>query len=280
MRLISFERSGLRGCGLLDPENGIHAVAGLDDLAALIARPDWRDAAKAALAAPAIATIDDPDIKLLPPITNPGKIFCVGLNYADHMQETGRAPVGHPTLFVRFPDSLVGHEAAIVCPKNSQEFDYEGELAVIIGKTCRHVAEQDALDAVLGYACFNDGSARDWQYHTSQFTPGKNFPASGGFGPWIVTADEIPNPQALRLQTRLNGQVVQESGTDKMIFSVARVIAYISGFTALRPGDVIATGTPAGVGSKRTPPLFMRPGDNVEVEISKIGTLRNRLAAE
>lgn len=241
---------------------------------------DWRKRADEALAHDPVLRIGDPGLVLLPPIMNPGKIICVGLNYDDHRKETGRAVVDHPTLFTRFADTLVGHDTAIVAPKNSDQLDYEGELAVIIGKTARHIAEESALDHVAGYACFNDGSVRDWQYQTSQFTPGKNFPRSGAFGPWMVTADEIPDPQALELTLRLNGAVMQQTTTDKMIFPVVRIIAYISAFTELAPGDVIATGTPAGVGSKRVPPVFLKPGDSVEVEISGIGTLRNPLTGE
>jgi 2-keto-4-pentenoate hydratase/2-oxohepta-3-ene-1,7-dioic acid hydratase in catechol pathway len=220
------------------------------------------------------------DITFLPPIPDPDKIVCIGLNYDEHRKETGRDKTSHPTLFTRFADTQVGHGQAIVKPKVSDQLDYEGELAVIIGKAGRHVSREKALEHVAGYSCYHDGSVRDWQYQTTQFVPGKNFPATGGFGPWMVTADEIPDPQKLMLSTRLNGKEVQRSGTDVMIFPIRELIAYITTFTELRPGDVIPTGTPSGVGSKRNPPLFMKPGDVAEVEISGIGTLKNPIIGE
>ncbi|MBM3540882.1 MAG: fumarylacetoacetate hydrolase family protein [Alphaproteobacteria bacterium] len=226
-----------------------------------------------------------PDVKLadivyLPPVPDPDKIICIGLNYDDHRKETGREKTAYPTLFTRFADTQVGHGQAMVKPKSSDKLDYEGELAVIIGKRGRHVPKERALDHVAGYSCYHDGSVRDWQFHTSQFVPGKNFPATGGFGPWMVTADEIPDPTKLTLVTRLNGQEVQRAGTDLMIFPIPELIAYITTFTELAPGDVIPTGTPAGVGSKRTPPLFMKPGDIAEVDISNVGVLKNAIIGE
>lgn len=226
-----------------------------------------------------------PDVKLadivyLPPVPDPDKIICIGLNYDDHRKETGREKTSYPTLFTRFADTQVGHGQAMVKPKSSDKLDYEGELAVIIGKRGRHVPKERALDYVAGYSCYHDGSVRDWQFHTSQFVPGKNFPATGGFGPWMVTADEIPDPTKLTLVTRLNGQEVQRAGTDLMIFPIPELIAYITTFTELAPGDVIPTGTPAGVGSKRTPPLFMKPGDIAEVDISNVGVLKNAIIGE
>jgi 2-keto-4-pentenoate hydratase/2-oxohepta-3-ene-1,7-dioic acid hydratase in catechol pathway len=217
----------------------------------------------------------DADGPLLPLIADPGKILCIGLNYEMHRQETGRAESAQPTVFTRFGSSQVGHNQPMVKPKESDKFDYEGELAVIIGKRGRRVSEGDALGIIAGYSCFNDGSVRDWQRHTSQFTPGKNFAASGAFGPCLVTADEIPDPTRLSLYTRLNGNVMQETTTDHMIFDIPRLIAYISTWTELLPGDVIATGTPGGVGAARDPQVFMKPGDVVEVDISGVGVLRN-----
>lgn len=219
-------------------------------------------------------------MRLLPPITNPDKILCVGVNYDDHRKETGRDKSEKPVIFTRFADTQVGHGSALVRPRSSERFDYEGELAVVIGRPGRHIPESAALAHIAGYACYNDGSVRDWQRHTHQFTPGKNFPGSGGFGPWLVTADEVPDPFALTLTTRLNGQEVQKATTDLMIFDLKQLIAYISGFTKLNPGDVIITGTPGGVGDKRNPPLYMKPGDVAEVEISGIGLLRNPVIAE
>ncbi len=217
------------------------------------------------------------DVTFLPLIANPGKIICVGLNYKAHREETGRKPTDNPALFVRFPDSQTAHGDVMVKPKNSVEFDYEGELAIVIGKSGRHIAEKDAFSIIAGYSCYNDGSVRDWQYHTMQWTPGKNYPKTGSFGPWMVTKDEIPDVNKLTLKTRLNGQQVQETGIDLMLFPIPVLINYITTFTQLNPGDVISTGTPGGVGVKRTPQLFMKSGDTVEVEISSIGILQNKV---
>ncbi|WP_028136941.1 fumarylacetoacetate hydrolase family protein [Bradyrhizobium japonicum] len=219
-------------------------------------------------------------ITFLPVIPDPGKIICVGLNYRDHVVETGRTVTEKPALFARFACSQVGHLRPIVKPKVSDDFDYEGELALVIGKQGRHIPAGRALGHVAGYSCYNEGSVRDWQRHTSQFLPGKTFAESGSFGPWLVTADEIPDPSKLSLQTRLNGTVVQDTTTDLLITAIPELIAYISTICPLDPGDVIVTGTPGGVGARRTPPLWMRPGDTVEVEISGIGILRNTVIAE
>jgi 2-keto-4-pentenoate hydratase/2-oxohepta-3-ene-1,7-dioic acid hydratase in catechol pathway len=219
-------------------------------------------------------------VTLLPPLTNPGKIFCIGHNYESHRQETGRAKVEHPSVFLRFADTLLAHGQPIVRPRVSEHLDFEGELALVIGKAGRRIAETDALSHVFGYACFNEASIRDWQWHTSQFTPGKNFPATGAFGPWLVTPDVIADLASLRVTTRLNGQVVQDQPIGDMIFPIPRLIAYLSAFTPLAPGDVIVTGTPGGVGAKRTPPLWMKPGDVVEVEIGPMGVLQNSIVEE
>jgi 2-keto-4-pentenoate hydratase/2-oxohepta-3-ene-1,7-dioic acid hydratase in catechol pathway len=219
------------------------------------------------------------DITLMEPIPEPHAIFCVGLNYRKHAEETGNRLPEKPILFPRWPASHVAHGQPMIAPKESEMFDFEGELAVIMGRTARRVSEDDALDHVAGYSCYNDGSIRDWQRHTSQFLPGKNFYHSGAFGPWMVTADEIPDPADLHLETRLNGETVQSEGVSDLIFNVPQLIAYISTMTELRPGDVIVTGTPSGVGLARTPPLWMKPGDTVEVEISKIGVLSNPIEA-
>ncbi len=220
------------------------------------------------------------DVVFRPVIPRPGKIVCVGLNYEDHRVETGREPSGYPVLFPRYADSQVGHAQPMIVPRNSDKYDYEGELAVIMGKTARHVSREDALSTIAGYSCYNDGSIRDFQGHTHQFLPGKNFPATGAFGPWMVTADEIPDPTQLTLTTRLNGEQMQHANTDQLIFNIPYLISYISSFMPLRPGDVIITGTPGGVGFKRKPPVYMKDGDTVEVEISGIGTLRNPLKNE
>ncbi|WP_282609414.1 fumarylacetoacetate hydrolase family protein [Pelagibius sp. Alg239-R121] len=219
-------------------------------------------------------------VTLAPVITDPDKIVCVGLNYHDHIKETGRTVTENPVLFSRYAGSQVGHGEPMIKPLESDKFDYEGELAVIMGKTGRRISEAEALSYVAGYACYNEGSVRDWQRHTHQFLPGKTFAGTGAFGPWMVTADEIPDPSALTLTTRLNGEVVQHSACDLMIASVPRLISYISTILPLLPGDVIVSGTPGGVGAKRNPPLWMRDGDSVEVEISSIGCLVNPVVAE
>ncbi len=275
MKLVSFAWKGRESFG---------AVVG-DEIADLgsPACPDLKAALVAGLPAVVPATaprIALSQVALLPVVPNPGKIFCVGLNYLEHREETGRAATAHPTIFTRFADTQVAHGAPLVCPRESAMFDYEGELAVIIGRGGRRISEAVAMRHVAGYACYNDGSVRDWQNHTAQFTPGKNFPGSGGFGPWMVTPDEIADLDAVTVTTRLNGQVVQHAAVDQMIFSIPRVIAYLSAFTVLSPGDVISTGTPGGVGAKRTPPLWMKPGDTVEVDISGVGVLRNPVTAD
>jgi len=220
------------------------------------------------------------EVTLLPVIPDPDKIFCVGINYHSHRQETGRQETLYPTIFTRYANTQVGHLGALIKPRVSDAFDFEAELAVIIGKPARHVSKERALDYIAGYSCYHDGSVRDWQRHTSQFTPGKNFPRTGGFGPWLVTADEIPDPSELTVVMRLNGHEMQHATTDLMIFGVPTLINYITTFTELVPGDVIATGTPGGVGFARNPQLFMKPGDVAEVEITGIGVLRNPVKAE
>ena len=218
--------------------------------------------------------------RFLPVIPNPEKILCIGLNYEGHRVETNSPQSSHPQVFCRFNDSLTAHDDVMIRPAGNDALDYEGELAIVIGRNARRVSEDQALDVVAGYTCFNDGSVRDWQKHASQFTPGKNFPMTGALGPWLVTADEIPDPARLRLRTQLNGKVMQEDSTANLLFSVPRVISYCSQFTQLRPGDVIATGTPSGVGYRRQPPVFMQPGDVVEVDIESIGVLRNHVRDE
>jgi 2-keto-4-pentenoate hydratase/2-oxohepta-3-ene-1,7-dioic acid hydratase in catechol pathway len=219
------------------------------------------------------------DVTLLPPITAPDKIVCIGLNYRAHAAEAGLKVPEHPSLFLRLANTLVPHCGALVRPSVSSAMDYEGELAVVIGRGGHHIAAAAALDHVAGYACFNDGSLRDYQRQHS-VTVGKNFLATAGFGPWLVTSDEIPDPSQLTLTTRLNGAEVQRGETADMIFSVPQIVSYVSAFTRLEPGDVISTGTPPGVGMARHPPLWLKPGDIVEVEISRIGVLRNAVISE
>lgn len=220
------------------------------------------------------------EIQFLPVIPAPGKIFCVGHNYEEHRIETARDKTQHPLLFMRVAESQTAHMQPILLPPESTQLDYEGEIAVVIGKTGRRIREEDAWDHVAGYSAYNDGSIRDWQRHTLQFTAGKNFSATGAFGPWLVTRDEIADGAELTLETRLNGEVMQHTTTASMIFPIPVLINYISAFTTLQPGDVIVTGTPGGVGAKRNPPVWMNPGDSVEIEVSQVGILTNTVAAE
>lgn len=216
--------------------------------------------------------------EFLPVVPYPAGIYCAGLNYHSHVSETGNSAPKDPRFFIRVPSSMIGHGANLIRPKASTHFDFEGELAVIIGKRGRHIAESDALDYIAGYTCFMDGSVRDWQKHTT--TSGKNFHATGPLGPWMVTADEVPDPTALTLVTRLNGTEMQRSTTDLLIYTIPVMIHYLSTMTFLEPGDIIATGTPEGVGHKRNPQLWMKDGDVIEVEISSIGALRNTVTDE
>ena len=218
------------------------------------------------------------DIKWLPVIPNPEKILCAGINYRSHAAETGREVPKQPSMFIRLANTLAAHDGEMIRPSVSQSFDFEGELAVVIGRAGRHIPVERALDHVAGYTCFVDGSVRDYQKFS--VTSGKKFPATGPLGPWIVTSDEIADPSRLTLVTRLNGQEVQKSSTDLLIHAVPQIIAFCSDFTPLTPGDVIATGTPEGVGHRRNPPLWMKPGDVLEVEISRIGTLHSRVVDE
>jgi 2-keto-4-pentenoate hydratase/2-oxohepta-3-ene-1,7-dioic acid hydratase in catechol pathway len=219
-------------------------------------------------------------LRFAPVIPNPARIICVGINYLEHIHEMGRERPDYPTLFTRFPDTLVGHGEPVVCPRLSTQYDYEGELAIVIGKPARYVSAAEALNYVAGYTCFLDGSVRDWQRHTTQFIPGKNFPATGGCGPWLVTTDEIPDPARLELKTRVNGEVLQSAPVSDLCFDVGCIIEYCSSFCVLNPGDIIATGTPSGVGFARTPPRWLKSGDVVEVEISGIGILRHSVINE
>jgi 2-keto-4-pentenoate hydratase/2-oxohepta-3-ene-1,7-dioic acid hydratase in catechol pathway len=219
-------------------------------------------------------------IGFLPPIPRPERIFCIGMNYAEHIREMGREPPEYPAMFIRFPDSLVGHGEALVRPRVSREYDFEGELAVIIGRAARHVAREQALDHVAGYTILMDGSVRDYQRHTTQYTAGKNFTASGAMGPWLVTADEIPDPRRLSLETWVSGEKMQAGELSDLCIDVPAVISYLSQICELKPGDVISTGTPSGVGYARDPQRWLVPGDTVEVRISGIGSLVNPVVEE
>ena len=283
MRLASYQHAGKASYGAVTDGGiidlgGRLAASGHATLRQFLAAGD-RSAAQELVASKG-ADIGLSDVALAPVIPDPDKIICVGMNYHEHVAEIGRTVTEKPALFARFAGSQVGHLQPMIKPAVSDAFDYEGELAVVIGKAGRHINAEHALEHVAGYACYNEGSIRDWQRHTSQFLAGKTFAGTGAFGPWLVTSDEIKDPAKLTLETRLNGKRVQHTTTDKLITGIADLIAYCSAILPLLPGDVIVTGTPGGVGLKRTPPLFMKPGDTVEVEISGIGILCNPVVAE
>lgn len=280
MKLISFARLGTTGFGAA-VDGGIVDLSGIDGVS------DLRSALEADILDDLSGYVDGraadlsmAEVQFLPVVPNPSKILCIGLNYLKHKQETGRPDVDHPTVFTRFADSQVGHLQSLVKPAATDRFDFEGEMAIVIGKGGRNIAEGSAFDHIAGYACYNDGSVRDWQRHTTQFTPGKNFPATGAFGPFLVTTDEVGDYTKLSIQTRLNGEVVQDASLSDLLFPVETLVSYCSTFTSLAPGDVIVTGTPGGVGDRRTPPLYMEPGDSVEVEVSGLGVLRNSVVDE
>lgn len=221
------------------------------------------------------------DAKLLPAVPHPGKIVCLGLNYADHAAEGGHNKPEYPSFFLRVATSLAAHGQPLLRPRVSDKFDYEAELAVIIGKRGRNLREQDALEVVAGYTCFNDGSLRDYQRKTSQWTIGKNFDRTGPLGPWVVPASELPPGAAgLKIESRLNGQVMQSSNTDHMLFTVVQTLCLLTEVMTLEPGDVIAMGTPSGVGYARKPPVFMKAGDRIEIEIERLGVLSNTIEDE
>ncbi len=226
------------------------------------------------------AGLAEATVNFLPVIPRPDKVLCVGVNYRPHIEEMGREVPDKPVVFVRFAASQVGHRRPIIRPRVSEKFDFEGELAVVIGRRARHVARADAYDYIAGYTCFMDGSVRDWQRHTMQFTPGKNFHRSGSMGPYLVTRDEVRDERNLALETRVNGDVMQAGRVDELVFDVPTLIEYCSTFAELVPGDVMATGTPGGVGAARKPPVWLRDGDRVEVEIGGIGCLINQVCEE
>ena len=218
--------------------------------------------------------------RVIAPLSDLARIVCIGLNYRAHAAESGLDEPTKPVVFYRTRESLVGPDETMLVPAESERLDWEGELAVVIGKPGRRIAEADAMAHIMGYCCLNDGSVRDWQHHTSQYSPGKNFDASGAIGPWIATADEVGAPDEMQLTTRLNGTVVQDSPVSDLIFNVPQLIAYVSSFMALRTGDIISTGTPSGVGAARKPPQFLTAGDRVEITISGVGQLANPVAAD
>lgn len=281
MKIVAYQSKDAAGYGVLRDGGIVPAGAALTQryptIRALLEAQALPALADAVAGQPATVALND--VTLLAPVADPQKIFCVGLNYKSHVAETKRPDAEHPAIFVRFADSLTSHEGVFACPAATSKFDFEGELAIVIGKGGRNIAQADAFSHIAGYACFNDGTARDWQRHTHQWTPGKNFAQTGAFGPALVTADEIADINQLTLTTRLNGAVMQQASLADLIFPIPQIIAYLSAFTALNPGDVIATGTPGGVGDRREPPLYMKEGDVVEVEISQVGLLRNVVSA-
>lgn len=282
MKLISFLLHNIAHYGIVQGDKVLNLSpilgAQAPDLKTLIAKKLLGEANKALQKH--TPDLNYADLHLLPVIPNPNKIICVGLNYGEHVRETGRELTENPALFVRMSESQVGHGQDIVRPPESHRLDYEGEIAIVIGEGGRRISEANSWKHIFGYACYNDGSIRDWQVSTTQWTAGKNFWRTGGFGPWMVTADEIQPNQKMSLVTRLNGQEMQRATTDMMIHSIPRQIAYISTFIPLEPGDVIVTGTPGGVGNKRNPQVFMKPGDVVEIEVDAIGILRNTIRDE
>ncbi|HSG65314.1 MAG TPA: fumarylacetoacetate hydrolase family protein [Gammaproteobacteria bacterium] len=281
MRLISFEYQGTAGYGLARDGGVVAAGRRLGgrygDLKSVLAAGALSELHELERVAP---DLDLAEIVQLPVIPNAAKILCVGINYLSHIKETGRDVPKYPVLFTRFADTFVGHEQPIVRPRVSTDLDYEGELAVIIGKPGRHIEREHALEHVAGYTCCNEGSVRDYQYHTIQFTAGKNFFHSGSLGPWLLTTDEQPDPTRFHLQTRINGTVLQDAPVSDLCFDIPQLIEYCSIWTPLGAGDIIVTGTPGGVGRVRKPPIWMRPGDVVEIDIRGIGTLRNTIVDE
>ncbi len=280
MKIASFETDGRRTYGVVKGDAIVEASSGFRER-----HPDLRSV----LAADALAelagdadgeSIDVALIDYLPTIPNPDKVICVGINYRPHLEEMGHTPPDHPVIFVRFAGSQTGHEQPIVRSRATEQFDFEGELGVIIGRAARYVSRDAAFEYIAGYTCFMDGTARDWQKHTTQFTPGKNFHLSGAMGPTLVSRDEVPDVTALTLQTRVNGVVMQEGRLSELIFDIPTLIEYLSIFTELLPGDVIATGTPGGVGAARTPPVWLADGDEVAVDIAGIGVLVNQVRAD
>ena len=287
MRLAAFEHQGTARLGLVEGDSVIDLADAAPDLprdlvgliragtaafeaagkAGRISRPGARHALKG--------------LKFLPPIANPGKIICLGLNYADHAAEGGHAKPEYPSFFMRCTTSLAAHGEALLRPLCSEKFDYEAELVAVVGRRARHVRKEDAFAYIAGYSCFNDGSIRDYQRKTSQWTIGKNFDKTGGFGPWFVTSDELPPGAAgLTIQSRLNGQVMQHANTSHMLVPVAETVELLTECLTLEPGDLLVMGTPAGVGHARKPPVWMKAGDTIEIEIEKIGVLSNTIADE
>lgn len=281
MKFVSYRRQGASSFGILLEEGIVdlpRRLAGAKDLASLLASPAQLDEARSLAASKADFALSD--VALDPVIPRPGKVICVGINFVDHAAEAGRTVGTYPVIFQRYAESLVAHGAPLLRPRVSQQFDFEAELAVVIGKGGAHIAPEDAMDHVAGYTCFNDASVRDWQFHTHQYGMGKNFRATGSLGPWLVTADEIPDYRQLSVQGLLNGERLQQGRLADLAFDIPNLIAYVSQALDWQPGDILATGTPSGIGFKRKPPIFLQPGDTFEVAIPGVGTLSNPVADE
>lgn len=280
MRALSFMTNGRPSYGFIRDgavfEAGEEFRRRFQDLRATLEGDALGDLARDADSVP----LESDAVSFLPPVPNPDKIFCIGVNYRPHLEEMGREPSGYPTVFLRTPGSLVGHDRPIVRPGASVSLDYEGEIAFVVGRRGRHIRREDAYSHIAALSAFMDGSVREFQRHTSQFTPGKNFAASGAMGPWLVTPDEWPDPSRISLETRVNGTPVQHGRLEELIFDLPALVEYLSTFAELLPGDVIATGTPGGVGAARTPPAWLTPGDVVEVDIAGLACLRNAVRAE
>jgi len=278
LKLVSFEVNGESAYGAVVDDR----IVRFDTLPGAAANLKTAITASGDLPWPTMPTKGDlalDSVRLLPVIPKPGKIICVATNFREWSPGDKPDPE-YPLVFTRFAESMTGHGQPLIRPAVSKKFDFEGELAVVIGKPGHKIPRDRAMEHVAGYSCLNDGSVRDWQKHTTQFTPGKNFFQSGSVGPWLITVDEVPDVKALTLRTRVNGVVKQEIALARMIFDIPWLISYFSSFTPLAPGDVIATGTPSGFGSTRTPPEFLRSGDVIEVEIEGVGTLINPVRDE
>ena len=278
MKLMCYRVAGVPTIGSVTEDGVVDVSTAASEFAAVLAPAGIAAARVLTNEREAVHALDD--VQPLLPIAPGARVFCVGQNYVEHIREMGYEIPEYPSIFMRTHESFAPTGAAIVKPRVSDHFDYEGELTVVIGRLARHVVEADALDCVAGYTIMNDGSVRDWQRRVAQVAPGKNFDCSGALGPWVATADEITDPAALILETRVDGEVRQNTSTGDMVFSVPYLISYISTFCELRPGDLISTGSPSGAAAGFDPPRWLRPGQTLEIEISEIGTLRNQVVAE
>ncbi|MDP6393211.1 MAG: fumarylacetoacetate hydrolase family protein [Arenicellales bacterium] len=281
MKLASFSRNNVSGYGAVTNDGMVDltsAIDGAPDLRSLLEADGLAKAADYVHGRPADFTLED--IEFLPLIPNARKVICVAVNYLAHAREAGRTIAEYPVLFHRHAQTQVGHQRPLLVPKASEQLDFEGEIAVVLGRGGAHIAPAEAMDYVAGYSCYNEASVRDWQFHVHQYSMGKNFNATGGFGPWLVSTDEIPDPDALTVTTRLNGEQMQFGEFNDVAFGIPALISYVSQALPWCPGDVIVTGTPGGVGFKRKPPIFLKEGDLVEVEVNLVGTLANPVANE